>query len=218
MQSTISSTRTTRHITWLAIALLLAVTSFQLLVLDNAASHAYFWAKIRFADQAAQQPSVLRRDYRASIQALPVQGVKNNLSGLAFDPERDHLWAVINGPPQLLALDRAGNVLQRIELAGFNDTEGVAYLGDGMLLIVEERRQNLVVVAAPEPGTDRIQREGHPFLTLKLSAADNNEFEGASYDIANDRLFLVRERKPMRLYEIGGLRATLEGDMSLNIH
>ena len=29
---------------------------------------------------------------------------------------------------------------------------------------------------------------------------------------------LVRERKPMRLYEIGGFRATLEGDLSLDIY
>ncbi|WP_304640874.1 SdiA-regulated domain-containing protein [Pseudomonas sp.] len=218
MNSITGSPRTTRSLLWLLIALLLAATLVQLFVLNNATSQAYFWAKTRWGEQTAEQPSVLRRDYRATVQALPVAGVSNNLSGLTFDPDRDHLWAVVNNPTQLLALDRSGNVLQRVSLEGFNDTEAVAYLGDDMLVVVEERRQNLVVIAVPDRATDSIQRDGHPFLTLKLSAPDNNEYEGVSYDRENDRLFLVRERKPMRLYEIGGFRATLEGDLSLDIY
>jgi len=218
MNSITSAPRTTRSLLWLLLALLLALTLMQLFILNNALSHTYFWAKTRWGEQTVEQPSVLRRDYRAAIQALPVAGVSNNLSGLTFDPDRNHLWAVVNNPTQLLALDRGGEVLQRVALEGFNDTEAVAYLGDGMLVVVEERRQNLVVIAVPDSHTDRIQREGHPFLTLKLSAPDNNEYEGISYDKANDRLFLVRERKPMRLYEIGGFRATLEGDLSLDIY
>ncbi len=218
MTSTSSRHRTTAGIFWVLITFLLLATLVQLLVLNDAPSHAYYWAKTRWSEQAAQTPSVLRREYRAAVQALPVEGVGNNLSGLTFDPDRDHLWAVVNNPPQLLAMDRSGRVLQRTTLADFHDTEAVAYLGDGMLVIVEERRQNLVVIAAPGPDVEEIQREGNPFLTLKLSEGENNEYEGVSYDLANDRLFLARERKPMRLFEIGGFRATLEGDMALRIY
>lgn len=145
--------------------------------------------------------------YRAQIQAQPVEGVDKDLSGLAYDEARDHLWAVVNNPPTLLALDRDGRLLARYPLEGFADVEAVVHLGGDVLAVVEERRATLVRVTVPsQPGA--IVREGLPALDLSFAQDGNAGLEGAGYDRLGDRLFLVKEHSPRRLYELHGLSAS----------
>ncbi|WP_407279399.1 SdiA-regulated domain-containing protein [Aromatoleum evansii] len=156
-------------------------------------------------------------DPRVNVEAYPVAGVARNLSGLAWDAQRGHLWAVVNEPPQLLALDRDGDVLARHPLPGFNDVEGVAVLGDGRLLLAEERRQSLVVAPIPAASDAVLSRDGLPALTLALGGGDNAGIEGVAYDPARDRLFVVKEHSPRKLYEIRGLRASLAGHLEVEV-
>lgn len=154
--------------------------------------------------------------YRVTREAVPVANVADNLSGLAFDPARGHLWAVVNEPPELLALATDGRVLDRHALDGFADVEGVAMLDADWLVLVEERRQALVLVPVPAPGA-RVGREDMQALRIVLSAQDNAGFEGVAYDRAGDRLFVVKEHSPRKLYEVRGLRAALEGRFDIEI-
>lgn len=156
-------------------------------------------------------------DYRVSVEAYPVAGVTRNLSGLAWDAQRGHLWAVVNEPPQLLALDTDGDVLARHPLVGFHDVEGIAVLGNGQLLLAEERRQTLVVVPMPAGPDAALSRDGLPALTLALGGGDNAGLEGLAYDEARDRLFVVKEHSPRKLYEIHGLRASLAGRLDIEV-
>lgn len=147
--------------------------------------------------------------YRAQIQAQPVEGVDKDLSGLAYDEARGHLWAVVNDPPALLALDRDGRLLARYPLEGFADVEAVVHLGGDVLAVVEERRAALVRLAVPpQPGP--IAREGLPALDLGFARDGNAGLEGAGYDRLGDRLFLVKEHSPRGLFELHGLRASFE--------
>jgi uncharacterized protein YjiK len=155
--------------------------------------------------------------YRVRIDARPVAGVTANLSGLAHDAERDHLWAVINSPPTLLALDLDGQVISRHALEGFEDVEAVASLGDGKLLLTEERRQRLVIVSAPQPDAGAVSIEGMPRLRIAREDVRNSGLEGTAYDRATDRLFVVKERSPRQLLEIRGIRAALDGRLDIDI-
>lgn len=164
---------------------------------------------------AAPGPSAMPA-YRAVREAQPLAGVADNLSGLAFDAARGHLWAVVNEPPELLALDTDGRVLDRHALDGFADVEGVAALDEGWLVIVEERRQALVLVPVPTAGA-RVGRDDLPALRIVLPTQDNAGFEGISYDSAGDRLFVVKEHSPRKLYEVRGLRGALAGRFAVEI-
>lgn len=155
-------------------------------------------------------------DYSVVVEAKPVVGIDNNLSGLTFDPDRNLLWAVTNGPNELFALSKTGDIVQRHTLEGFHDVEAVSYLGDGRLVLSEERRQTLVFVNAPLPGETLI-RANYKGLTIDYGEADNDGYEGLAYDLSGDRLFVAKERRPMRLLEIKGIRASMTGDFSLDI-
>ncbi|HBN9861363.1 TPA: SdiA-regulated domain-containing protein, partial [Pseudomonas aeruginosa] len=106
----------------------------------------YFWITTYWHTDDWQERSVWLPGYRVELDVKPVPGVDNNLSGLTFDPDLKLLWAVTNGPNELLALSRDGDVERRYSLDGFHDVEAVSYAGNGQLVIAEERRQSLVIV------------------------------------------------------------------------
>ncbi|OLU24250.1 SdiA-regulated domain-containing protein [Pseudomonas sp. PA27(2017)] len=175
----------------------------------------YYWLTTPAVSQWAPG-SLLGRDYKVQVDAKAVGGVKNNLSGLSYDEQRDQLWAVLNNPEELLAMSKDGEVLARYPLSGFSDVEGVTYLGDGLLLLAEEREHGLVVVPVPERA-GALFREDYRALTLGIQRDGNQGFEGVGYDRARDRLFVAKEHSPMKLYEIRGLKSSVKGDFGLEI-
>lgn len=181
--------------------------------LDN---RLYFWLKTSWHETEWQDRSLWLPEYQVRIDALPVAGVSQNLSGLTYDETRDQLWAVINGPEELLALSKDGELLARYPLNGFSDVEGVTYLGDNLLLLAEERDQALVVVEIPAQAGP-LFREDYRALTIGIDLGGNQGFEGVGYDRARDRLFVVKEHSPRKLYEIRGLKASVQGNFNLQV-
>lgn len=200
--------------TWaLVLILLTLVYQVRSLHLDD---RLYFWIQTSWHETEWQDRSMWLPEYRVRIDAKVVPGVSDNLSGLTYDERRDQLWAVVNNPEELLALSTDGEVLARYPLSGFEDVEGITYLGDNLLLLAEERQHALVVVEVPDqPGA--LFREDYRALTLGLELGGNQGFEGVGYDRAGDRLFVVKEHSPRKLYEIRGLKASIEGDFNLEV-
>lgn len=207
---------------WLIALCLLLVALYQVRA-QHLDDRLYFWIKTHWYAEQWQDNAVWLPDYRADLQAKAIPGIDNNLSGLSYDPDRDVLWAVTNGPNELLVLSREGTVEARYALAGFHDVEAVSYLGGNQLAIAEERRQSLVVVPVPTGadgqllGEKTLARDDYSGLTLAFGEGDNKGFEGLAYDIKGDRLFVAKERDPRQLLEISGLRQSLEGSLSLQV-
>nr|WP_298145299.1 SdiA-regulated domain-containing protein [uncultured Pseudomonas sp.] len=157
--------------------------------------------------------------YRVDIDAKPVQGVAGDLSAIAFDADRQSLLAVTNAPPiELLELDREGNVTGRNPLNGFDDVEGLAYLGNGLVAVTEEILQQLVIFSLPSQAGVPIDKQAASTLALPLkSSAHNKGFEGVAYDAGNDRLYLAKERDPRQLYAVSGIKASLAGRLQLKV-
>lgn len=198
---------------WLLL-LILSVGAYQMraLHLDD---RLYYWLTTPAVSQWAPD-SLLGREYKTQVDAKPVAGVSDNLSGVSYDEQRDQLWAVLNNPEELLAMSKDGEVLARYPLSGFSDVEDVTYLGDGLLLLAEERDHALVVVPVPER-SGALFREDYRSLTLGIQRGGNEGFEGVGYDRARDRLFVVKEHSPMKLYEIRGLKRSVNGSFDLEI-
>ncbi len=163
-----------------------------------------------------QARSLWLPEYQVRVEAKPVATVTNNLSGLTFDEQRNQLWAVVNNPEELIALDLNGEFIARYPLKGFIDVEAVTYLGDNLLAVAEERSQSIVILPVPtSPG--ELMREDYATVSLSTGASENSGFEGLGYDRAGDRLFVVKEHSPRKLYEIQGIKASFNGQLNLNI-
>lgn len=201
---------------WKWALLLFSLLSFYQVRLLHLDERVYFWLKTAWHPGTETLRGLRLPEYRVLTEALAVETVDKNLSGLAYDERRDRFWAVVNNPEELIALGKEGEFLGRYPLSGFADVEDLAYLGDDLLLVIEERSQALLAIPVPErPGP--LFRSDARSLTLSLGEVDNNGFEGVGYDRAGDRLFVAKEHSPIKLYEIRGLKASLDGAFGLQV-
>lgn len=150
--------------------------------------------------------------YHVVIDAKVVEPTLKNLSGITYDHDRGRLLAVTNGEPmQVLELDRNGDIQARYPLEGFEDAEGLAYLGNGRLAIADEQKQRLDIITLPAQPRP-IHASEAQWITLEINPTKRNKgFEGVTYDAGHDRLFAIKERDPRQLFEVSGMLAALDG-------
>lgn len=180
---------------------------------------AWFYVTSRLNADQWKGRSVWLPDYRVDIEARPVAGIDDDLSAIDFDPDRKRLLAVTNAPPiKLVEMDREGTITAQYPLKGFEDVEGLAYMGDGLLVVTDEDRQELAFFRIPEQPGQAIDRQDTHTLALALkSSAHNKGFEGVAYDAAHDRIFVAKERDPRQLYAVSGVKASLGGKLQLKV-
>ena len=70
-------------------------------------------------------------------------------------------------------------------------------------MISDERLQRLLRVEVNEQ-TSVIDAEQAQQLSLGIDLNGNKGFEGLAYDTAGQRLYVAKERNPVRIYEISG--------------
>jgi uncharacterized protein YjiK len=147
--------------------------------------------------------SLFLDEYEQQGSALPLSGVTHNASGLTYNPDTQSLFAITNNPTAIIELDTSGNTLRQIELLGFQDTEGLVYLGNQRFAITEERRRSIAIIKIGSL-TRTSYRADAQHLTLPFTTGKNKGFEGISYDANSDSLFVVNEKLPRALYQISG--------------
>ena len=150
-----------------------------------------------------KERSIWLPDYQADVKALPIPGVTGNASGVTFDRSRQTLWITVNSPTFLVELDLDFNLLRRVELENFKDTEAVAYIEDDRFLLTDERDQTIAIAHIDEY-TERIDRNDLQQLVLSLHEPGNKGLEGIAVDPTSYTIFAVRERDPKEFIRVSG--------------
>lgn len=148
--------------------------------------------------------------YWVVMDARPITGIAENASGLTYHSDRNTLFSVINRPPQVIELTLDGQLLRSLPVDGVDDLEGITHIEGNDFFLADERSQQLVHVRIND-GQTRIITHGRPRLTLAVDAPGNLGFEGVSWDHRANRLFVVKEKRPLRLLELKGLKEILQG-------
>lgn len=178
---------------------------------------AYYWLIVPTPGQADAPHSLGLADYRATIDALPLEGIDRNASGLTYHPERKTLFAVINHPPQVVELSTDGKLLRTIPVNGASDLEGITHIGEDVFALSDEARHQIFRVRINDK-TTAIDVQKVPRFGLAFDAKTNLGYEGLSWDHVNQRLFVVKEKKPLRVFHVSGLRGLLSsGHFDLQI-
>ncbi len=146
--------------------------------------------------------SIWLPDYRATIQAQPIEGLKD-VSALTFDPDRRSLFTVTNKNSEIIELALDGRVLRRVPIVGFGDPEAIEYISRDVYVVTDEREQRLFRVHLSED-TAFVDAADSEQLSLGIGRNGNKGFEGLAYDATNHRLFAAKERDPVQIYEIHG--------------
>ncbi|CAD5106087.1 SdiA-regulated domain-containing protein [Zestomonas carbonaria] len=192
-----------------------------LLVLAVAAQHFRLyervWFMVREWQHAAhwQDSSLWLPDYQVVVDGLELEGLED-VSALTYDPDRKSLFTVTNKDSQLVELSLDGRVLRRIPLQGFLDPEAIEYIGPGIYVITDERDQRLVKVRVDDD-TREVSAEQAQQMSLGIGLNGNKGFEGLAYDPEGQRLFVAKERDPVRIYEVRGF-PRLNPDLPFAVH
>lgn len=147
--------------------------------------------------------------YRVDIDALKIAGVAENASGLTYHPERNSLFSVINRPPQIIELGTDGTLRRTIAVQGVSDLEGITHVRGNQFFIADEGTQQLIHIEIDET-QPVIDVKDRPRIGLALDQVRNLGFEGVSWDHSQKRLFVVKEKQPLRLLELSGFATLLD--------
>lgn len=133
--------------------------------------------------------------------ALSVPRVGDNLSGIAFSAATGTFFAVTNSPQAVFELTPQGNVLRRMEMRGFSDSEDIAHIEGELFAVVEERR-GLIRLVRIDANTRIIRADEGRTIDLGSRHEDNRGFESLAYDPATRSLLTIRELPPYDLLRI----------------
>ncbi|MDR0441456.1 MAG: SdiA-regulated domain-containing protein [Candidatus Accumulibacter sp.] len=148
-------------------------------------------------------------NYCVRIDAQPIAGIGSNVSGLTYHPGRNTLFSVINRPPQIIELTLDGRLKRRIPIKGVEDVEGISHMRGDEFFISDERVQRLIHVRIDDDQHE-IDVRDRPYIGLAFDLAGNFGLEGVSWDHVRGRLFVVKEKRPLRLFELSGLTDLLD--------
>ncbi|MBU3071398.1 SdiA-regulated domain-containing protein [Aestuariicella sp. G3-2] len=159
------------------------------------------WSSL-FAE-AYQGKTLALADYRLVGEPIELQIMTYNASGLTYNRDTDSLFAVANNPPYVVEMDKQGQELRKIPLEGFDDTEGMVFLGNGRYAIIEEDHRSVVIVGI-DAETTTLNRANGRSVSFPLTQKNNKGFEGVAYNAADQSLYVVNERQPREIYRIAG--------------
>ncbi len=166
---------------------------------------------------AVRQNAIWLPDFQVEIDAKPIVGVKDDVSGLTYDPDRRSLFAVTNKKTEIIELSLTGDVLRRIPLTGAADPEAIEYISAGRYVITDERRQAVIALSINDK-TERLDVQHNEQISIGIGRKGNRGFEGLAYDSVGGRLFVAKERDPLQIYEITGLPFAGHPSSALQIH
>lgn len=150
-------------------------------------------------------PRMELESYKLSGEPVEIPSVPNNASGITYNLDTNTLFAVVNSPELLLELSLEGDVLRRISLQGFDDTEGLTYLGEGHYAITEESRRCIVIIDSLD-GVDVLERDMYRSIAIPFAFTKRNRgFEGITVDRQTGSLYVVNEKRPRSLLQVDGL-------------
>lgn len=119
-------------------------------------------------------------------------------SAVTWNWDSDTLFVIGDEGEYLAEIDKQGTLIGSMYLFGFDDTEGVTYIGDGRFAVVEERVQDLSVLTW-SAGTAAV-RSNLPSASIGPTVG-NVGLEDASYDPLTGRFLIVKEKTPQALYD-----------------
>lgn len=155
------------------------------------------------ASDSVKEQAIWLPGFYVEIDAKPIAGIKADLSGLTYDPDRNTLFGITNKRPEVVELSLSGELLRRIPLSGAVDPEAIEYVAPGRYVVSDERRQALIELEI-DAYTERLVLGRNNQLSIGMGSNGNKGFEGLAYDRAGDRLLVAKERDPMSIYEITG--------------
>ena len=137
------------------------------------------------------------------LKAIPK--INKNLSGITYSPHTDTLFAITNSPRNIYELTKKGEVLRKIDLSGFKDTEDISYIKEKLFAIVDEKHNTFYIVKINKNTTKIDISNKIKQVSLDYNNFENFGLEGITYNTSSDEFYLVNEKFPKKMILVEGL-------------
>lgn len=139
---------------------------------------------------------------RIGVYDLPVGHAGNQLareaSAVTWNWDTNTLFVIGDEGTALVEVSRTGQLLGSMQLTGYGDPEGLAYVGQGKFVIAEERTR-VASKLGYAAGTSFAYAAAQ---NVKLGTTIGNiGHEGLSYDTVHDNFVFVKEKQPLGIFQ-----------------
>ncbi len=117
-------------------------------------------------------------------------------SAITYNWTSDTLFVLGDEGNALVEVSATGAQLSEMTLAGFDDTEGLTYIGAGQFVITEERLRDAYLLSYAPGGS--VNRAALPSADLGTTVG-NVGIEGISYDPRDGTFVTVKEKTPQEV-------------------
>lgn len=136
-------------------------------------------------------------DYHlTATYALPSPSA-DEASAVTYDWDTGTLFVLGDEGDALVEVTTDGEPVSTMTLTGFDDTEGLTYLGNGQFVLVEERLQDVYLLTYAAGGS--VDRSLLPTIDLGPTVG-NIGLEGISFDPLAGNYVLVKEKSPQGVF------------------
>ncbi len=129
-----------------------------------------------------------------------ISEVYGDLSGLTYNSSTNSFFAPTNGIPMVFELGLDGSFIRSITLNGFQDTEGLVWVGGNDYFIIEERKGRAVKITI-DASTTSISYPTE-YIQLPGTWGNNLGLEGISYNPSTNELIIIKEKSPLTIYAV----------------
>lgn len=133
-----------------------------------------------------------------ATHALP-SVTASEASAVTWNWDTNSLFVLGDEGDYLVEVDKQGRQLGVMNLFGFDDTEGLTYVGNGKFVITEERLQDAYLITYQAGAS--VGRATLPSVSVGPTVG-NVGIEGVSYDPLTERFLMVKEKTPQALYDV----------------
>jgi uncharacterized protein YjiK len=124
------------------------------------------------------------------------------VSAIAYDKDRDSLFVMGDEGTGIVQVSKTGTQLDTMALSGFEDTEGLTYIGGGQFVLVEERLRQVSRFTYLGSGT--LTAGSAEVKTVKLGTTVGNiGMEGIGFDPQTGGYIGVKEASPQGIFQTG---------------
>jgi uncharacterized protein YjiK len=115
-------------------------------------------------------------------------------SSVTWNKDNGRLYVIEDEGRRVYEMSTAGAVLSSMTLSGFDDTEGLTYMGGGKFVLAEERIQSAYQFSYVPGGT--LTKSASQAISLGPTVG-NVGLEGISFDPLSGKFVTVKEKTPM---------------------